>query len=84
MLFRSFGVAIVGLIAAWMVLGTFDERTCSTVLRTLRMDRGGGWISLHCLSLMLLSIGLVGALLCVGLLGAAWHLARTALAAADP
>jgi hypothetical protein len=80
----AFGIAIAGQIVAWMVAGTLHERTCATVLHALGLREGGGWLALHCLTLMLRSIGLVGALLCAGLAGAAWRLERSPTDATDP
>jgi len=80
----AFVVAIAGLIAAWTVTSTLDEGTCGAALDALGLREGGGWLSLHCLALMIWSIGLAGVLLCAGLAGVAWHLERRPTDATDP
>ena len=62
------GLAVLALVATGFWVETADEATCGAVLSAVGAGGGsGGWISLHCLSLLLLSVPVIGSGACLGL-----------------
>jgi len=54
-------VALAALAAGWAAIDAASESTCGAVLSAVGAGGGsGGWISLHCMSLGLLAIPVVG------------------------
>lgn len=62
------GLAVLAMVATAVAVDAVSESTCGAVLSAVGAGGGGGgWISLHCLTLLLLSVPVIGCGACLGL-----------------